>query len=88
MLKAYYKTHLEAGTDEAGRGCLAGPVTAAAVILPKDYSMTRPVATIRWPLRQASMPGEAVNLSHAQRIDAALGAAGVVAFADDRDGSP
>ena len=25
---------LEAGTDEAGRGCLAGPVTAAAVILP------------------------------------------------------
>ena len=38
MLKAYYKTHLEAGTDEAGRGCLAGPVTAAAVILPKDYS--------------------------------------------------
>jgi len=38
MLKAFYKTHLEAGTDEAGRGCLAGPVTAAAVILPKDYS--------------------------------------------------
>lgn len=29
---------LECGTDEAGRGCLAGPVTAAAVILPKDYS--------------------------------------------------
>ncbi|AXG68036.1 ribonuclease HII [Kordia sp. SMS9] len=29
---------LEAGTDEAGRGCLAGPVTAAAVILPKDFS--------------------------------------------------
>ena len=28
---------LEAGTDEAGRGCLAGPVTAAAVILPKDF---------------------------------------------------
>ena len=27
---------LEAGTDEAGRGCLAGPVTASAVILPKD----------------------------------------------------
>ena len=26
-----------AGTDEAGRGCLAGPVTAAAVILPTDY---------------------------------------------------
>ncbi|GGA81243.1 ribonuclease HII [Flavobacterium palustre] len=28
---------LEAGTDEAGRGCLAGPVTAAAVILPLDF---------------------------------------------------
>ena len=29
---------LEAGTDEAGRGCLAGPVTAAAVILPPDFT--------------------------------------------------
>jgi ribonuclease HII len=28
---------LETGTDEAGRGCLAGPVTAAAVILPADF---------------------------------------------------
>ena len=28
---------LETGTDEAGRGCLAGPVTAAAVILPKNF---------------------------------------------------
>lgn len=28
---------LEAGCDEAGRGCLAGPVVAAAVILPKDF---------------------------------------------------
>ena len=28
---------LETGTDEAGRGCLAGPVTAAAVILPPDF---------------------------------------------------
>jgi len=28
---------LEVGTDEAGRGCLAGPVVAAAVILPKDF---------------------------------------------------
>ena len=38
MLKAFYKYELEAGTDEAGRGCLAGPVTAAAVILPKGFS--------------------------------------------------
>ena len=29
---------IECGTDEAGRGCLAGPVTAAAVILPPDFS--------------------------------------------------
>ena len=28
---------MESGTDEAGRGCLAGPVTAAAVILPEDF---------------------------------------------------
>jgi len=38
MLHPYYKSELEAGTDEAGRGCLAGPVTAAAVILPQGYS--------------------------------------------------
>ena len=38
MLKAYYQTEwVEAGCDEAGRGCLAGPVYAAAVILPIDY---------------------------------------------------
>lgn len=38
MLKAYFDKHLiEAGCDEAGRGCLAGPVFAAAVILPKDF---------------------------------------------------
>lgn len=39
MLKPYFqKEKIEAGCDEAGRGCLAGPVVAAAVILPKDYS--------------------------------------------------
>lgn len=32
---------LEAGTDEAGRGCLAGPVVAAAVILPPDFADPR-----------------------------------------------
>ena len=38
MLKSYFQKKLiEAGCDEAGRGCLAGPVYAAAVILPKDY---------------------------------------------------
>lgn len=38
MLKsAYYTDKVEAGCDEAGRGCLAGSVYAAAVILPPDY---------------------------------------------------
>lgn len=38
LLKPYYiKTNTEAGCDEAGRGCLAGPVVAAAVILPVGY---------------------------------------------------
>ncbi|MCE5347072.1 MAG: ribonuclease HII [Bacteroidales bacterium] len=38
MLKSFYYQNLtEAGCDEAGRGCLAGPVVAAAVILPKNY---------------------------------------------------
>lgn len=31
---------IECGTDEAGRGCLAGPVTAAAIILPEDFVNT------------------------------------------------
>jgi len=39
MLKRQFSSFdLECGTDEAGRGCLAGPVTAAAVILPLNFS--------------------------------------------------
>lgn len=38
MLKSYFSEDVEAGIDEAGRGCLAGPVFAAAVILPCDFS--------------------------------------------------
>ena len=38
MLQPYYqKRYIEAGCDEAGRGCYAGPVFAAAVILPRDF---------------------------------------------------
>ena len=37
LLPFYQNNFLEAGCDEAGRGCLAGPVFAAAVILPKDF---------------------------------------------------
>ena len=39
MLKSFFNPDIpEAGCDEAGRGCLAGPVFAAAVILPKDFA--------------------------------------------------
>ncbi len=38
LLPFFQEEFLEAGCDEAGRGCLAGPVFAAAVILPKDFS--------------------------------------------------
>lgn len=39
MLKSSFtNVKIEAGCDEAGRGCLAGPVFAAAVILPKNYT--------------------------------------------------
>ena len=38
MLKNFFRENIiEAGCDEAGRGCLAGPVFAAAVILPADF---------------------------------------------------
>jgi len=35
----YSELELECGTDEAGRGCLAGPVTAAAILLPEDFEL-------------------------------------------------
>ena len=44
MLKGHYSDDMgliECGCDEAGRGCLAGPVAAAAVILPPDYRNER-----------------------------------------------
>jgi ribonuclease HII len=37
LLPYFHAEGIEAGLDEAGRGCLAGPVVAAAVILPKDF---------------------------------------------------
>jgi len=37
LLSCFTSDLIEAGCDEVGRGCLAGPVVAAAVILPKDY---------------------------------------------------
>lgn len=38
MLASSFNDLIEAGCDEAGRGCLAGPVVASAVILPKEYT--------------------------------------------------
>ena len=38
LFSFYNEKLIEAGCDEAGRGCLSGPVVAAAVILPKDFS--------------------------------------------------
>lgn len=40
LKKQFSKFEFEAGTDEAGRGCLAGPVVAAAVILPQNFNHT------------------------------------------------
>ena len=37
MLKLKYSEKIEVGCDEAGRGCLAGPVVAAAVLLPRNF---------------------------------------------------
>ena len=39
LKKAFQKGQIEAGCDEAGRGCLAGPVVAAAVILPEKFRL-------------------------------------------------
>lgn len=38
LKKSYFPNIHECGTDEAGRGCLAGPVTAGAVILPENFN--------------------------------------------------
>ncbi|SIT92190.1 ribonuclease HII [Pontibacter indicus] len=54
LLPNYSGYTLEAGIDEAGRGCLAGPVVAAAVILPPDYSHT--------------LLNDSKQLSHKQRL--------------------
>ncbi|RAK20129.1 RNase HII [Flavobacterium aquaticum] len=39
LSKSYNNLILECGTDEAGRGCLAGPVTAAAILLPNNFEL-------------------------------------------------
>ena len=55
-LKSYFKEKtIEAGCDEAGRGCLAGPVVAAAVILPENY--------------QNEILNDSKKLSHQKRLE-------------------
>ncbi len=39
LRKSYSNLILECGTDEAGRGCLAGPVTASAILIPDDFEL-------------------------------------------------
>ena len=79
MLSPYYnKDKIEAGCDEAGRGCLAGSVYAAAVILPKDYhneflnDSKQLTARQRYQLREMSERDAiawAVGIATAQEID-------------------
>lgn len=66
MLKPYmHKDLTEAGCDEAGRGCLAGPVFAAAVILPSDLSvLTSPQTSNQGGL---SLLNDSKQLSEKQR---------------------
>jgi len=68
----------EAGTDEAGRGCLAGPVTAAAVILPADFSneilndsklLTEKKRILLKPLLESSAISYAVAHIQPEKID-------------------
>lgn len=55
-LKSHYKKNtIEAGCDEAGRGCLAGPVVAAAVILPSNF--------------KSDILDDSKKLSHKKRIE-------------------
>jgi len=68
MLKQYYHSLFEAGTDEAGRGCLAGPVTAAAITLPKNFTNdvlndSKQLSEIKRNLLKPVLEKEAVSFS-------------------------
>jgi ribonuclease HII len=79
MLKKYFdKTTIEAGCDEAGRGCLAGPVYAAAVILPKTFKnkflddskkLTDKQRKLLRPIIEKEAIAWAVGIVSAQEID-------------------
>lgn len=78
MLKKFYLKENEIGTDEAGRGCLAGPVTAAAIILPKNFKniilndskkLSERNRDILKPIIEASAIGYGVSHINPQKID-------------------
>ena len=72
MLKAFYsRKNIEAGCDEAGRGCLAGPVFAAAVILPKDFyhpdlNDSKKINAVKRTFLRAIIKKEAISWAVAQ----------------------
>ena len=70
MLKnSFSKFEFEAGIDEAGRGSIAGPVTASAVILPKDFN--------------SKYLNDSKKLSEKKRLELPLETDGVVLKIDD-----
>ena len=79
MLLSYFKENVvEAGCDEAGRGCLAGPVFAAAVILPADFQneilndskqLTEKQRYLLRPVIEGQALAWAVGIVSAQEID-------------------
>lgn len=70
MLKSsLYHNLIEAGCDEAGRGCLAGPVTAAAVILPRNFK--HPILTdskLLTPKQRFLLRDEIINSAIAWKV--------------------
>jgi ribonuclease HII len=78
-LRPYYQQGLqEAGCDEAGRGCLAGPVVAAAVILPPDFShpllndskqLTETQRDLLRPIIESEAQSWAVGIANPKEID-------------------
>ncbi|WP_437398503.1 ribonuclease HII [Flagellimonas lutimaris] len=68
MLNLCYRSFSEAGTDEAGRGCLAGPVTAAAIILPQNFrnsvlNDSKQLSEIKRTLLKPILEKEAISFS-------------------------